>query len=63
MKRIVSVDVLRGLIIVIMALDHTREFVNTSALTFNPEDLTRTPASRCWRFFEQTNIRRHCSTC
>lgn len=41
-NRIFSVDVLRGLIIVIMALDHTREYVNASALVFNPEDLTKT---------------------
>jgi uncharacterized membrane protein len=27
---------------IIMALDHTREFVNASALVFNPEDLTKT---------------------
>lgn len=40
--RIFSVDVLRGLIIVIMALDHTREYVNAQAITFNPEDLTQT---------------------
>ena len=41
-KRIFSIDLLRGLIIVIMALDHTREFVNAGALHFNPEDLTKT---------------------
>ncbi len=41
-QRIFSVDVLRGLIIVIMALDHTREYVNAQAITFNPEDLTKT---------------------
>ena len=42
MKRLFSIDLLRGLIIVIMALDHTREFVNAGALAFNPEDLTKT---------------------
>jgi uncharacterized membrane protein len=41
-KRIFSIDALRGLIMIIMALDHTREFVNASALVFNPEDLTKT---------------------
>jgi uncharacterized membrane protein len=38
--RIVSVDLLRGLVMVIMALDHTREyFTNTN---FSPEDLAHT---------------------
>lgn len=41
-ERIFSVDVLRGLIMVIMAIDHTREFVNISAMSFNAEDLTQT---------------------
>ena len=38
--RVVSVDLLRGLVMVIMALDHTREYF--SNLTFPPEDLTHT---------------------
>lgn len=42
MKRIFSIDILRGLIIVIMAIDHTREYVNSGAIAFNPEDLTKT---------------------
>jgi uncharacterized membrane protein len=41
-KRIFSIDALRGVIMIIMALDHTREFVNASALMFNPEDLSKT---------------------
>ncbi len=45
MKRVFSIDALRGLVMVIMALDHTREFVNASALVFNPEDLSRTTAA------------------
>jgi len=36
--RIASVDVLRGLVMVIMALDHTRDYL--SYLRFQPEDLT-----------------------
>ena len=44
--RLVSVDVLRGLVMVIMALDHTRDFF--SYIHFEPEDLTHTYG---WLFF------------
>jgi uncharacterized membrane protein len=37
--RIQSVDLLRGIVVVIMALDHAREFF--TELTFQPEDLAR----------------------
>ena len=40
--RIQSVDAVRGLIIVIMALDHTRDFFHSAAMLFPPEDMTRT---------------------
>ncbi len=38
--RLVSVDVLRGLVMVIMALDHTRHFMTN--ILFPPEDLSHT---------------------
>ena len=41
-KRITSVDLLRGAIMIIMALDHTREFFHSVALNSNPLDLNTT---------------------
>ena len=43
--RIQSVDALRGLVMIIMALDHVRDFVNAQARLFQPEDLARTTAA------------------
>jgi uncharacterized membrane protein len=40
--RLDAVDLLRGLVMVIMVLDHTRDFAFSGTLHFDPTDLTRT---------------------
>ncbi len=40
--RVSSVDAVRGLVIMIMALDHTRDYFHSAAMVFPPEDLSRT---------------------
>lgn len=45
MNRITTIDVTRGLVMIIMALDHVRDLLHIPALTQNPTDLsTTTPA-------------------
>ena len=40
--RIDSLDLLRGWIMIFMALDHVRDFFSHAALSFQPTDLTQT---------------------
>ena len=42
MKRINSIDITRGLVMVIMALDHVRDFMHTTSMTQNPTNLQTT---------------------
>lgn len=42
MKRLESIDFVRGLVIVIMALDHARDLMHTTSMTQDPTDLNTT---------------------
>lgn len=41
-QRLASIDMMRGMVMIIMALDHTREFFHVNAQLFNPTDLSKT---------------------
>jgi uncharacterized membrane protein len=42
MKRILSIDIVRGIVMIIMALDHVRDLLHVNSITQSPTDLTTT---------------------
>jgi uncharacterized membrane protein len=44
-NRIRTADAARGVVAILMALDHVRDFIHSAAMSFSPTDLTYTTAA------------------
>ena len=44
-QRILSIDLLRGIVMIVMALDHVRDYFHAGAYLYNPLDLEKTTAA------------------